>query len=147
MLSTFLNVFFWIIFVYFFLSALYLFILSVSGKLFYKKGKFAATTPSKRIAVFVPAYKEDGILVSTANSMLKLDYPRELYDVYILADSFQEETLIELRKIDVEVIEVKFEKSTKAKALNVGFNQIKKKYDIALICDADNVLAKGFLEK
>jgi cellulose synthase/poly-beta-1,6-N-acetylglucosamine synthase-like glycosyltransferase len=147
MLSTFLNLLLGIVFVYFFLSVLYLFILSISGKLFYKKGKFPATTSSKRIAVFVPAYKEDGIIVSTANSMLKLDYPRELYDVYILADSFQEETLIELRKLPVEVIEVKFEKSTKAKALNVGFNKITKEYDIALICDADNVLAKNFLKK
>ena len=147
MLSTFLNLFFGIVFVYFSLSVLYLFILSISGKLFYKKNKFPSTIPSKRIAVFVPAYKEDGIIVSTANSMLRLDYPRDLYDVYILADSFQEETLIELRKLPVELIEVKFEKSTKAKALNVGFSLIKKDYDIALICDADNVLAKNFLKK
>jgi cellulose synthase/poly-beta-1,6-N-acetylglucosamine synthase-like glycosyltransferase len=147
MLSTFLNVFFGIIFVYFFLSVLYLFILSVSGKLFYKKGKFAAKAPSKKIAIFIPAYKEDSIIVSTANSMLRLNYPGELYDVYILADSFHEETLSELRTLALEIIEVKFEKSTKAKALNAGFNQIKKEYDIALICDADNVLAKGFLRK
>ncbi|HJW16310.1 MAG TPA: glycosyltransferase family 2 protein [Flavisolibacter sp.] len=147
MLSTFLNLIFGIVFVYFALSVLYLFILSLSGKLFFKKNKFLPTSPSKKIAVFVPAYKEDGIIVSTANSMLKLDYPRELYDVYILADSFQEETLIELRKLPIEVIEVKFEKSTKAKALNVGFNKIKTEYDIALICDADNVLARNFLKK
>jgi cellulose synthase/poly-beta-1,6-N-acetylglucosamine synthase-like glycosyltransferase len=124
-----------------------LFILSISGKFFYKKNKFPATAPSKRIAVFVPAYKEDGIIVSTVQSMLRLDYPKELYDVYILADSFQEKTLIELRKLPIEIIEVKFEKSTKAKALNVGFNKISKDYDIALICDADNVLAKNFLKK
>lgn len=104
-------------------------------------------TPDKRIAVFVPAYKEDGIIVSTAKSMLALEYPRELYDVYILADSFQKETLEELKQLPVEVMEVKFEKSTKAKALNEGFRRIHKNYDIALICDADNVLAKNFLQK
>jgi cellulose synthase/poly-beta-1,6-N-acetylglucosamine synthase-like glycosyltransferase len=44
----------------------------------------------QRIAILVPAYKEDGIIVSTALSHLQLDYPRDLFDVYILADSFQE---------------------------------------------------------
>ncbi len=147
MISTFLNIVFGLLFIYVALSVCYLFILSLAGRFFFRAAKYPAATPSKKIAVFVPAYKEDGIIVSTAKSMLALEYPRELYDVYILADSFQKETLEELKQLPVEVIEVKFEKSTKAKALNEGFRRIHKNYDIALICDADNVLAKNFLKK
>jgi cellulose synthase/poly-beta-1,6-N-acetylglucosamine synthase-like glycosyltransferase len=147
MLSIFLNIFFGFLFIYFALSVCYLFILAIAGKYFYKREKYEVITPEKKIAVFVPAYKEDGIIVSTAKSMLALEYPRDLYDVYILADSFQKETIEALKQLPVEVIEVKFEKSTKTKALNEGFRWISKNYDVALICDADNVLAKNFLKK
>ena len=147
MISTFLNILFGLLFIYVALSVCYLFILSFAGKFLFKTTKYPVAIPAKKIAVFVPAYKEDGIIVSTAKSMLALEYPRELYDVYILADSFQKETLEALKQLPVEVIEVKFEKSTKAKALNEGFRRIHKNYDIALICDADNVLAKNFLKK
>jgi cellulose synthase/poly-beta-1,6-N-acetylglucosamine synthase-like glycosyltransferase len=147
MISTFLNILFGVLFIYIALSVCYLFILSLAGKFFFRATKYPVAIPAKKIAVFVPAYKEDGIIVSTAKSMLALEYPRELYDVYILADSFQKKTLDELKQLPVEVMEVKFEKSTKAKALNEGFRRIHKNYDIALICDADNVLAKNFLQK
>ena len=146
MISTLLNIVLGIVLVYLSLSVLYLFILSVAGKFFYKK-KFPLSTPQKTIAVFVPAYKEDGVIISTAESMLVLDYPKELYDVYILADSFQPQTLSALKQLPINVLEVAFEKSTKTKALNEGFSRINKQYDIALICDADNVLAKNFLKK
>ena len=101
--------------------------------------------PIKRIAVLVPAYKEDGIILATARNLVQLNYPSELYDVFIIADSFQEETLKQLRELPLCVIEVSFDKSTKTKALNAGFSYIKKEYDIALICDADNILANDFL--
>ncbi|MES2882906.1 MAG: glycosyltransferase, partial [Bacteroidota bacterium] len=68
-----------------------------------------------------------------------------LYDVYIIADSFQPQTIAQLRQLPIQVLEVSFEKSTKSKALNHAFGSIIKLYDIALICDADNILAKDFL--
>ncbi|GGB16567.1 glycosyl transferase [Puia dinghuensis] len=95
----------------------------------------------------VAAYKEDGIILSTAANLLALDYPAELYTVYILADSFQPETLQQLRQMPVEVIEVVFDKSTKARSLNAAFTRIEREHTIALICDADNMLEKDFLRK
>jgi cellulose synthase/poly-beta-1,6-N-acetylglucosamine synthase-like glycosyltransferase len=95
----------------------------------------------------VPAYKEDGIILSTAHNLLSLDYPVELYTIYIIADSFRKETIEELRKLRLGVIEVSFEKSTKTKSLNEAFQQIPGDYDIALICDADNMLANDFLRR
>jgi cellulose synthase/poly-beta-1,6-N-acetylglucosamine synthase-like glycosyltransferase len=95
----------------------------------------------------VPAYKEDGIILSTAEGLLSLDYPEELYDVYIIADSFQPATLEQLRRTRVKVVEVNFVKSTKANSLNEAFSRMDREYDIALICDADNVLAGDFLRR
>jgi len=145
MLSSITNVFFVLLFSYCGISVLYLFVFSLTGKLFYKKNMSVSAEPIKRIAVLVPAYKEDGIILATARNLVQLNYPSELYDVFIIADSFQEETLKQLRELPLCVIEVSFDKSTKTKALNAGFSYIKKEYDIALICDADNILANDFL--
>src|SRR5215217_5044966 len=145
MLSSITNVFFVLLFSYCGISVLYLFVFSLTGKLFYKKNMSVSVEPIKRIAVLVPAYKEDGIILATARNLVQLNYPSELYDVFIIADSFQEETLKQLRELPLCVIEVSFDKSTKTKALNAGFSYIKKEYDIALICDADNILANDFL--
>ncbi|HEY4109288.1 glycosyltransferase family 2 protein [Puia sp.] len=128
-------------------SVLYLFILSFAGRVRRIKPARISATPKNDIAIMVAAYKEDGIIVSTARNLLTLDYPAGLYTVYILADSFRPETLQELRRLPVEVIEVLFEKSTKAKSLNAAFSRIDRKHDIVLICDADNILEKDFLRK
>jgi len=133
--------------------AVYLFytycFLSLWGNLFYveKYGSHFAPGIPKRIAILVPAYKEDEIILSTATNLLSLSYPSILYDVYIIADSFKPETLEQLKKLPLQVMEVSFEKSTKTKALNEAFKRISKFYDVALICDADNMLAKDFLSK
>jgi cellulose synthase/poly-beta-1,6-N-acetylglucosamine synthase-like glycosyltransferase len=101
----------------------------------------------RRIAVLVPAYREDGIILSTANNLLGLDYPADRYRVYIIADSFKKETVEQLRCLPLTVLEVSFDKSTKTKSLNEAFARIGDFYDIALICDADNMLAANFLDR
>lgn len=128
-------------------SVFYLFVLSLAGRL--RRGRPAriAGTPKNNIAVMVAAYKEDGIILSTAKNLRGLDYPRDLFTVYILADSFQPETVQQLRQQQVEVLEMVFEKSTKAKSLNSAFARISRHHDIVLICDADNILENDFLRK
>jgi cellulose synthase/poly-beta-1,6-N-acetylglucosamine synthase-like glycosyltransferase len=142
---------FYFLFVYFAITVFYLFSLSLSGRVFSRKLAKADPDPgapcTKRIAILVPAYKEDGIILSTAKNHLQLDYPRDLYDVYILADSFQESTVGQLRSLPVEVLVMSFEKSTKIKSLNDALSRISKEYDIVVISDADNVLAGDFLKK
>lgn len=128
------------------LSTLYIFIFSLAG-LFYFQRKAPEDVKYRKMAVFIPGYKEDDVIVSVAKQALSQDYPSELYDIIIIADSFQPETLQELRKLPVKVIEVAFEKSTKSKALNKAMEQLPSNYDIAVILDADNIMAMDFLGK
>ncbi|HXB09214.1 MAG TPA: glycosyltransferase family 2 protein [Puia sp.] len=139
--------FYLLLFVSLAFSVLYLFVLSFAGRLRRGRPARVSAAPKNNIAVMVAAYKEDGIILSTANNLLSLNYPRELFTVYILADSFQPETLQQLRQLPVEVVEVVFEKSTKARSLNAAFSRIRRHHDIVLICDADNNLEKDFLQK
>jgi cellulose synthase/poly-beta-1,6-N-acetylglucosamine synthase-like glycosyltransferase len=142
---------FYFLFFYFAITVFYLFSLSVGGRLFARR--LAKATPAAgepgglRMAILVPAYKEDGIIVSTAKNHLLQDYPKELFDVYILADSFEDSTLQELSALAVEVLVMKFEKSTKIKSLNSALSRIDKPYDVVVISDADNILARDFLRK
>jgi len=145
-----INILYKTVFVYCAFSALYLFFLSLAGRLFYRRKVYPAPSGGQRrntMALLVAAYKEDGIILSTAENLLSMDYPRDLYDVYIIADGFKAETLDRLRSMPLHVVEVSFEKSTKTKSLNEAFQRIAKPYDIAIICDADNMMAADFLTK
>lgn len=148
-MSTLLWILFLIVFSYCTLSVLYLFIFSFAGKFFYRQElkNNPLSLPQKTIAVLVPAYKEDTIILSTAQNLLASDYPSSLFDVYILADSFKDSTINKLKELPLNVYTVSFEKSTKTKSLNEFFKRVPRAYDIALICDADNMLEKDFLKK
>ncbi len=148
MFNTVTYILFGLIFTYCGLSVLYLFVLSFFGKFFhYSKENNAMAEPVKKIAILVPAYKEDSIIFSTITNLTSLDYPSHLYDVYIIADSFKLNTIEELQNLPINLVKVSFAKSTKTKSLNEAFKRINKPYDIALICDADNMLAADFLKK
>src|SRR5580658_1415973 len=120
MLTIFVEVIYVIFFGYTTFSVLYFFLLSLSGRFFAKAVDIStpAAAPLNRIALLVPAYKEDGIILSTADNLLSLDYPADLYTIYIIADGFQSATLEQLRGMPLKVMEVSFEKSTKTKSLN-----------------------------
>jgi len=128
------------------LSTLYIFVFALAG-LFYKQAAYAAHPVIRKIAVLIPGYKEDAVIVEVAEEALKQNYPTDSYDVVIIADSFQPETIAELRKMSIKVIEVSFDKSTKSKALNKAMAQLETAYDLAVVLDADNIMATDFLTK
>ncbi len=132
--------------IYLGITTLYLIIFAVAG-LFKTAKPIIINNKLHRIAVLIPGYKEDSVILEVASLALKQSYPSDKYDVIIIADSFQEETLQILQKLPLIVIVVKFEKSTKAKALNKAFEQLGDHYDIAVVLDADNVMEYDFLSK
>ncbi|WP_445748074.1 glycosyltransferase [Polaribacter sp.] len=128
------------------LATLYIFIFSIAS-LFYKQKTYNDNGNMKSIAVLVPGYKEDEVIVEVAKLALEQKYPKNLFDVVIIADSFKAETLATLKTFPIKLIEVSFEKSTKSKALNKAMETLKRDYEIAVVLDADNVMAPDFLQK
>ena len=128
------------------LPTLYILAFAFAG-LFYRQRPYASKPSLRKIAVLIPGYKEDEVIIDVAKDALEQDYPSEKYDVVIIADSFQTETITRLKELPIQVIEVKFDKSTKSKALNKAMAQLTDNYDIAVILDADNVMAADFLLK
>lgn len=118
------------------LATLYILLFSIAS-LFYKQKQYADNGNIKKIAVLIPGYKEDEVIVEVANAALQQEYPSTHYDVVIIADSFQEETISALKTLPIIVIEVSFDKSTKSKALNKAMATLERDYDIAVVLDAD----------
>lgn len=135
-----------ILLVYFSLNVGYLLLFAIAG-LFYRHPKFEEREPEVSFCVMIPAYKGDAVIINTVVENLKQNYPKELYDIYVIADSFKQETLDELKNYDVQVIEVKFENSTKSRAINKAFEVIEEKYDYVVLLDVDNVMEQLLLQK
>ncbi len=136
----------YILLILFGIATLYIFIFAFGG-IFPHRLRKPKDDKKRKFAVLIPGYKEDQVIIDVASEALKQDYPREAFDVVIIADSFQQHTLDKLKEMPLKLIEVRFEKSTKSKALNKAMEQLAEDYDIALVLDADNVMEKDFLSK
>jgi cellulose synthase/poly-beta-1,6-N-acetylglucosamine synthase-like glycosyltransferase len=135
-----------ILLTYFAYVALYSFILSIGG-LFYRSVIPPVASYKRKMAVLIPAYKEDQVIPGVAASALRQNYPSDRFDVVVIADSLKPETLQKLYAMPIKVVEVVFEKSTKVKALNKAMEVIGDNYDCAVILDADNMMERDFLTK
>ena len=135
-----------ILLVYFTYVTAYSFVLSTAA-LFYKPKKGPETSLHNKIAVLIPAYKEDSVIVGVAEQALKQQYPSDRFDVVVIADSLQPATIEKLKQLPIKVVEVVFEKSTKVRALNKAMEVIGDEYDGAVILDADNVMEPTFIKK
>jgi len=133
-----------IIFIYLGIYSLYLFLFSVAGKLVPVK-KPAKSNALSRFVIYICSYKEDEIVLNSASEALKLDYPKELFHICVIADSLQPETIEKLKTMPLQVLEVVFENSTKSKALNKAIENTAEGFDAALVFDIDNIAAPDFL--
>ena len=136
----------YIIFIYLGFSALYILVFAAASKINSTK-KNTNLKKTRKYAVLIPGYKEDSVICDVAEEALKQDYPKELFNVVIIADSFQPETILKLKQLPIILVEVSFEKSTKSKALNKAMATIGDNYDVALVLDADNIMETDFITK
>ncbi len=136
----------YILLILFGIATLYIFIFAFGG-IFPHRLRKPKDDKKRKFAVLIPGYKEDQVIIDVASEALKQDYPREAFDVVIIADSFQQHTLDKLKEMPLKLIEVSFEKSTKSKALNKAMEELPEDYEIALVLDADNVMEEDFLSK
>ncbi|MGI8968548.1 MAG: glycosyltransferase family 2 protein [Chloroflexota bacterium] len=105
--------------------------------------------PRYHFAVLVPAHNEEALLPRRLRSRAALDYPRALYEVYIVADNCTDRTAPLARTGGVNVRERHdSELVGKGYALRWLLGQIKQSartYDAYVIFDADSVVSPNFL--
>lgn len=109
------------------------------------KDVYPPARKQRRTVTLIPAYKADAVIVRTAQAALAQEYPAELHRVVVIADQLKPETLGELRKLPLTVIEVTFENSSKAKALTAAVDRLgPDAAEIVTILDADNLVDGSF---
>ena len=141
-----LNVILIALFAFLLGTTLYFLVFSAAS-VFPLRTRIRNTSTKHKFAVLIPGYKEDAVIVEVAKDALNQTYSCDYYDVVVIADSFKPETLSELRKLPIRLVEVSFEKSTKTKALNRAMEEIGDDYDVAMVLDADNVMDRDCLER
>ena len=141
-----INILEYVLFIYLGIASVYFFIYAVAG-LFPILHKSEKGKKLHKFAVLIPGYKEDSVIVDVAREATRQNYSEKKFDVIVIADSFKKSTLDELRKLPIRLVEVSFEKSTKAKALTRAMDEIGDDYDVALVLDADNIMEVDFIAK
>lgn len=127
--------------------AVYFFILGISGLFHFRHPK--SHKPQKTIAIIVPAHNEEMVIGPLVDNLMSLNYPKELYDVFVIADNCTDGTAKVARQHQALVYE-RFNETEKGKgyALEWMFAKLfnlQKKYDAVAIFDADNLVDPEFL--
>lgn len=135
-----------VMFCCFAVNILYLLVFSIASLKKCKKLVVKDSVPFRKIAILIPAYKEDRVIMECVESCLGQYYPKEQYDIVVISDQMSTETNERLLMLPVILEIAHFENSTKVKALNLAMRHLSK-YDIVLILDADNTIGPMYLRQ
>lgn len=137
----------WILFIIVSLTVLYMLVFTITS-LFARKGEIPKTRHQNRFIVLIHSYNNKGV-IQTVKSILGQTYPQRLFDVTVISDNNDEMTNFRLAQEPITLLTPKFEKSTKAKALQLAVNNLPqfKIYDVVLIMDGGNIVEPEFLEQ
>lgn len=110
-------------------------------------------TDRKKFAIIIPAHNEEKVIEKTLRSVFRVDYPKELYDVIVVADNCTDQTA----KIALECGAIVFQRVDAARrgkgyALNWVTPQVLERlpapgYDACVFMDADSIMMPAFLEE
>ncbi len=133
-----------------FIFTMYFFIIGFCGMWRRHEDKF--TTPTKRFAVLVAAHNEHAVIGQLVDNLHELNYPKDLYDIYVIADNCSDDTAKIAGEAGAIVCE-RFdnEKKSKGYALEWMFDRLFEMeksgtvYDAVAIFDADNLVHPQFL--
>lgn len=135
----------WIVAIYW----VYQFVISLCS--FVKvKDKPLLVDKQHRFMAIIPAHNEESVVGNLIESLKKLDYPDELYDIYVIADNCTDNTAKVAKEAGAIVYE-RFDDKNKTKgfALQWFFNKKIEEdapYDAFCIFDADNIVDANFLK-
>lgn len=105
--------------------------------------------PSNRFVILVPAHDEASGIDEALAGFDRLDYPRDLFDVHVVADNCDDHTAAIVRRSGWHVHErTDPDQPGKGPALNWLFDRLVEQgadFDAAAIVDADTTVDPGFL--
>ena len=143
-MTEFLNITFAILFIYFAICILYIFVFSFAS-FFFHPIEITKKNISNKFAILIPSYREDDVIDDSVDSLISQSYSNINYDIHVISDSMLTETNERLIRKRINLHEVKFENSSKAKSLKY-VSKILHNYDYVIILDADNIVPYNYIE-
>ena len=114
------------------------------------KDKPLLVDKNHKFMAILPAHNEENVIENLIESLKNQDYPKELLDIYVIADNCTDRTAEIARKAGAYVVE-RFEedpaKKTKGAAMNWFLKQKVEEdaqYDAFFVFDSDNIVDKNF---
>lgn len=127
----------------------YLALLTVASWLATKQTVLPSNGPTQRFAILVPAHNEEKLLPVLLANLEQLDYPRQLFTVYVVADNCTDQTAALARAAGAIAYD-RFDRINigKGYALQWLLAHLYKdgaQFDATVILDADSIVSENFL--
>jgi cellulose synthase/poly-beta-1,6-N-acetylglucosamine synthase-like glycosyltransferase len=104
-------------------------------------------SPRSRFVVLVPAHNESKLIAQSVESIVACDYPRDLFELIVIADNCIDDTAVRARHAGATVFERDdLTQRGKPFALNWAISRLDlDRYDAIVIVDADTAIDRHFL--
>ncbi len=133
----------------FFLIGAYQVLLSFFG--WYRKKEKIVNRPTKSFALLVAAHNEEKVVGALVENLLKMDYPRELFDIFVICDNCTDGTADVVRGYPGVFACERTNPNERGKGFAIEWmlRELWKQprtYDAVVMFDADNLVATDFLK-
>ncbi len=138
----------WIITIYW----IYQLVVSICSLITLKEKPLLENKEHKFLAI-IPAHNEEAVVGNLIESLKNQTYPKDKYDICVIADNCTDKTKEVAEKLGAKVFERHEDdpaKKTKGEALRLFLNTLladpKLDYDAFFVFDADNIVDKNFIQ-
>ena len=128
---------------------IYQFIISICSLINFKD-KPIIEEKNNRFMAIIPAHNEEAVIENLISSLKKQNYPKELYDIYVIADNCTDNTA-KIAKDAGAIVYERFDSMHKTKGAALKWFLAQKivedaPYDAFCIFDADNIVDVDFIK-
>ncbi len=128
---------------------LYYFIISAFGWIKRKEIPAEKFPITNKFIIFVAAHNEEKVIGSLVRNLKELNYPKDMYDICVIADNCEDNTAIIAKENGANVLERTDDlRRGKGYSLEWAFSKFfesKREYDAICILDADNLVSENYL--
>ena len=115
---------------------------------FKKNSTYKHHLPTTKFAIVIAARNEENVIADLIDSLHSQNYPRELYDIYVVPNNCTDNTTEKALAAGALILECQYPVKTKGDVLSQTFDQLNsnnKQYDAFCVFDADNIVESDFL--
>ena len=129
----------------------YYFIISTFG--WFKRSEIPCSDfpPANRFAILIAAHDEEKVIGKAVHNLKSLDYPQNMFDVFVVADNCGDATAKIARENGARVYE-RFNAAKRGKGYSIDWMlkklfDLDERYDAVCVFDADNLASPNFLKE